>query len=124
MRDARRILIAEDVPANATLYRAVLERAGYLVDVAAHGEAAVDKGTAHAYGLILMDLGLPLLDGFEAAQRIRQARPNAVIVALTADCDRKIEAACRAAGMRLVLTKPLGPSALLREVETLLEAAA
>ncbi|MBX2856792.1 MAG: response regulator [Rhodobacteraceae bacterium] len=115
----RLILLAEDEPANITLYKTVLSRAGYQVDVAEDGPSAVEQASARRYGLILMDLGLPLYDGIEATQRIRIGDgPNlaAPIVALTADDDQQTRRACAAIGFVNFLVKPLGPADLLNEV--------
>lgn len=120
MPNGRRILIAEDVPANAALFRAVLEGAGFAVDVAPDGEAAVAAGSAGGYAAILMDLGLPFLDGIEATRQLRAGGVGAPILALTADCDRRLEAVCLAAGMDRMLCKPLSPAALLVEIDAIL----
>ena len=119
MGPERLILLAEDEPANITLYSTVLSRAGYRVDVAENGQQAVECANAKRYGLILMDLGLPIFDGIEATQRIRIGDgPNlaAPIVALTADDDQQTRRACAAIGFVNYLVKPLGPKDLLKEV--------
>ena len=118
-----RILIAEDVQANIALFRAILERDGREVDFAVTGQEAVDRAAAEAYPLILMDVGLPVLDGLTASRRIREAgglSSNALIVALTADEDRRMETACRDAGMDHFLAKPISPSVLVAKVAELL----
>ena len=115
----RLILLAEDEPANITLYKTVLTRAGYQVDIAEDGPTAVEQANARRYGLILMDLGLPIFDGIEATQRIRIGDgPNlaAPIVALTADDDQQTRRACAAIGFVNFLVKPLGPTDLIHEV--------
>ena len=118
-----RILIAEDVEANIALFRAVLERAGQPVDFALDGQAAIDRAAETAYPLILMDVGLPVLDGLTATRRIRGAQGpsvSALIVALTADEDRSMERACAEAGMDQFLAKPISPSLLIAKVAELL----
>ena len=118
-----RILIAEDVEANVALFRAVLERAGQAVDFALDGQSAVEQAAEGAYPVILMDIGLPVLDGLTAARQIRAgegASSAALIVALTADQDRGMERACIEAGMDQFLAKPISPSVLIQRVRELL----
>lgn len=111
-----RILVAEDQPANAQLFTAVLTRAGYQVVVAPDGVAAAEIATQSTFDLILMDLGLPRIDGFQATARIREAGGDAPIVALTAETDHAVELACADAGMAGFLSKPVSPPALLERV--------
>ncbi len=111
-----KILLAEDTVANVALYRTILERAGHAVTVAEHGVAAADQGATGAFDVILMDLGLPRIDGFEALARIRAAGIATPVVALTADDDAKTRRACAEAGMVGFLTKPLSPAELLKTV--------
>lgn len=122
MAEQPRILIAEDVAANLALYRAVLERSGYHVDGAEDGETAVRKAAETRYALILMDVGLPGVDGPEATRRIRveQSAEQTPIIALTADDDAHVRRACKEAGMNDFLFKPLSPSALLGVVDKLI----
>lgn len=113
---AANILITEDVAANIALYKIILERAGYGVDVAETGEAATEMASNKRYDLILMDIGLPGIDGAEAARRIRiSGAPSAQspIIALTADDDGRIRKACKEVGMNDYLTKPLSPATML-----------
>lgn len=124
MSTDNRILIAEDMQANVVLFRAVLERAGYEVDVALDGRAAVDAACQKAYPIILMDVGLPKIDGLQAAREIRaSAGPSAasLIVALTADNDRAMERACAEAGMDFFLAKPVSPAVLVEKVAELIK---
>lgn len=121
MSDRGRVLLAEDTPANIQLYRVVLGRAGYDVDVAEDGEKAVRCAAAKRYDIILMDLGLPVFDGFEATQRIRidetGASLSTPIVALTADDDLKTRRACAAIGIVGYISKPVSPVELIKEID-------
>ncbi|MEL6278856.1 MAG: response regulator [Pseudomonadota bacterium] len=114
-----RILLAEDTLANVKLYQTILERAGYHVAVASHGLDAVDKALEERFDLILMDVGLPRIDGVEAATRIRAGdgpMAQAPIIALTADDDLKVRRSCEGAGMNGYLTKPVSPGELLQRI--------
>ncbi len=118
-----RVLLAEDVSANIALFRAVLTKAGYAVDVAPDGEMAVDMATRQtAPDLILMDIGLPKLDGLEAARQIRAAGVTTPIYALTAEDDTKTRRDCESAGMNGYLTKPLSPVTLIQTIRGVLAA--
>lgn len=122
MPSQRSILIVEDVAANIALYRAIIERAGYAVAVAEDGETATEMASAKRFDLIVMDIGLPGIDGAEAARRIRASggpAADAPIIALTADDDTHVRRACKEAGMNGYLAKPLSPAALLKEVAAL-----
>ncbi|MCI4662666.1 MAG: response regulator [Neomegalonema sp.] len=116
MSEGKSILLAEDTPANVTLYTAILTRAGHALDIAEDGRSAVTKGSNKAYDLILMDIGLPILTGIEATQELRAAGNQTPIIALTAEDDVKSERACKAAGMNGFLVKPISPVALLAEI--------
>lgn len=121
MSSKGRILLAEDTPANIELYRTLLSRAGYDIDVIPDGLDAVDAAAATRYDVILMDLGLPRIDGMEATQRIKMgdgASAATPILALTADDDLKTRRACAAIGIVGFMVKPISPAELIKEVAT------
>ena len=112
-----RVLLAEDNPINALLARTLLVRAGCIVTGAQDGEEAVAAASAGAFDLILLDIRMPRLDGFEAAERIRAgAGPSASapIVALTADAGDEERAHAAKAGMDDFITKPIDANRLLQ----------
>lgn len=106
------VLLVEDTPINQVIAQATLEEMGLDVAVAADGETAFEMARQHAYDLILMDVFLPVVDGYEATRRIRAAnirRPagDAVpIVAVTANASQEDKERCLAAGMDDYLAKP------------------
>ena len=111
-----RVLVAEDNPINALLARTLLTRAGCVVTSAQDGEEAVMAASAASFDLILLDIRMPRLDGFEAAQRIRTGDgPSAAapIVALTADAGEEERARAAKAGMDDFITKPIDAARLL-----------
>jgi CheY-like chemotaxis protein len=99
-----RILLAEDVEAVQTLVRMNLERLGLEVDFAENGQIAIEKASTSTtegrpYDLILMDIQMPKMDGFDATRRLRQDGWTGPIIALTAhvmigDRERCLEAGC------------------------------
>jgi protein-histidine pros-kinase len=101
--------VAEDNVVNQRVVLRSLERAGYRVDVVADGEQAVAAFESHAYDLILMDVQMPRLDGWEAAARIRASERGArvPIVALTAHAMAGDRERCLQAGMDDYLSKPV-----------------
>jgi CheY-like chemotaxis protein len=112
-----RVLLAEDNPINALLARTLLTRAGCSVTTAQDGEEAVTVASAAAFDLILLDIRMPRLDGFEAAERIRAGgglSAAAPMVALTADAGDEERAHAAKAGMDDFITKPIDANRLLQ----------
>ena len=115
--DGARVLLVEDNTINQQVAREILEQAGLAVDLANDGKEAVELAEKHKYDLILMDIQMPIMDGFAAANQIRNSKSetrNAPIVALTAhamDGDREKSIA---AGMVDHVTKPIDPAELYR----------
>lgn len=120
--NSRRILVAEDSKPNQLVVQAMLERKGYEVDVVNDGieacAAMKRKGPgASAYGLILMDVQMPGMDGIEATRWIRNNGYSLPIIALTAKAFMEDEKACLEAGMNDFMTKPVNYDALLSRVD-------
>ena len=120
-----RILLVEDNEMNRDMLSRRLERKGYEVLLAVDGEEAVARAISEAPDLVLMDIGLPGIDGFEATRRIRQTPSGATlpIIALTAHAMSVDEARARDAGCNDFDTKPVDLPRLLGKMETLLSAA-
>jgi len=110
------ILVAEDNLVNQKLAIAMLEKAGHRVQLAANGDEAFLKWQAGGFDLILMDVQMPVLDGFDATRRIRAAEQNAgthiPIVAMTAHAMSGDRDRCLAAGMDDYVSKPVSRKAL------------
>jgi signal transduction histidine kinase len=103
-----RILIAEDNPVSEHLIRRMLEKLGHYVEVARTGKHAVDLTRRQRFDVVLMDVQMPEMDGFNATRLIR-ARDgwDLPIIAVTARANDKDAIACRQAGMDGYVTKPL-----------------
>ena len=102
---------------NEKVARRILEKLGYVVDVARNGLEAVAAWSTGRYDLILMDCQMPELDGYEATREIRGREPFGVrvpIIALTAHAMKGDDMKSRAAGMDDHLTKPLDRGLLER----------
>jgi PAS domain S-box-containing protein len=123
---AFRVLLAEDVEANATLATLRLEQQGHRVDWVKNGRAAVAAFQARPYDLILMDVQMPEMDGLEATRAIRALENGTgriAILALTASVMREDSEQCFAAGMDAVVAKPVDFSVLFAEMERLVPSA-
>ncbi|MBL8466206.1 response regulator [Methyloversatilis discipulorum] len=117
------ILLAEDNPVNQTLAVRLLERLGHEVDVAANGLEAVAKADCIRYDVILMDLQMPQMGGFDATRHIRaqDGERHTPIVAMTAHAMAGDREKCFAAGMDAYVSKPIQVPALIRALEEALQ---
>jgi two-component system, sensor histidine kinase and response regulator len=116
-----RILIAEDNPVNQQVARAILEKEGHTLTVACNGMEAAGAMGNGPFDLILMDIQMPVMDGYGATAAIRAlgdvAGGRTPIVALTAHARPEDREKCLAAGMDGYLSKPIQRSELLEAVE-------
>lgn len=115
-----RILVAEDNPVNQILASRVLDRLGYPFDLVSSGLEAVEAWEKGHYSLVLMDLMMPVMDGFEATKAIRARESGSVripIIAMTADAMVGARERCVAAGMDDYLSKPVEPPQLDRVIK-------
>jgi signal transduction histidine kinase/CheY-like chemotaxis protein len=121
------VLLAEDNAVNQKLGVRLLEKRGHSVTVAANGCEAVALSEKESFDVVLMDVHMPEMDGFEATQRIRQrerrARTYTPIIALTANAMAGDREKCLKAGMDGYINKPVDLARLIRAVEGIAEAA-
>jgi|ERR1051326_7540029 len=117
-----RVLIVDDDPLTRDLVRAVLEDATYDVQVAVDGVQALDFAREHAPDLILLDVMMPGINGFQVAEALRRdVDPDCVIIMLTA-MDREADRVRGfGAGANAYFTKPFSPLDLLDAVSTALD---
>lgn len=120
------VLVADDHEEVRRLIATVLEGGGYRVSHAADGLEAVDRAAQDCPALILMDLMMPVMDGWEATRRIRATPATAEIpvVAVTAEDHRRSGDLLRTGGFNAYLGKPFRVQQLLRAVELGLQGAA
>lgn len=118
----RRILVVDDLEDNRELYTAFLTSAGFDVEQACDGVDALERVASRPPALIVMDLSMPRLDGWETTRILKSdPRTRSIrIFALTAHVDEEDLARARAAGADDVGTKPMLPRELLERVQALL----
>jgi signal transduction histidine kinase/DNA-binding response OmpR family regulator/integral membrane sensor domain MASE1 len=125
-RSKPKILLAEDNRVNRVLALKLLEKAGYSVSTAEDGRAALQAFESGSFDLILMDVQMPGMDGFEATAAIRQRErltgAHIPIVAMTAHAMKGDHERCIAAGMDAYLTKPVSGKTLVETIELQLHA--
>lgn len=103
-----KVLVVEDMPLNQLLMKTLLDDFGFECDIAGNGRLALEKLKENAYDIILMDLQMPEMNGFEATQYIRKTMNSKIpIIALTADVTTVDLAKCKAVGMDDYIAKPV-----------------
>lgn len=122
----RVVLIVDDNEDNLTIYSAYLKQRGYGVAVARNGREGVERAMSDPPHLILMDLSMPVLDGFAALMLLRAdaSTENIPVIALTAHALREERERGMEFGFDGYLSKPIHPLDVIREVERFIGTAA
>lgn len=109
------ILLVEDNEINQQVASELLEHARFLVDIANHGQEALDRLEHKKYDAVLMDIQMPVMDGYEATRHLRtnKAFNDLPIIAMTANASLEDREKSLAAGMNAHINKPINPSELL-----------
>jgi two-component system, cell cycle response regulator DivK len=118
------VLVVDDFDDNRLLYATTIAEAGYAVEEASNGQEAIDKIGSTRPAIIIMDLSMPVLDGWETTRRIKADPRTAdiVIIALTGHATNYGLQQAKDAGAEAVLTKPCLPQDLLGVISALLPA--
>jgi CheY-like chemotaxis protein len=118
----KKILIAEDNPVNRELLRELLEMQGYQIFEACNGQEALNMIEQNRPDLLVLDLGMPVLDGFGTIQRIRAdpAMANLPVLAATAYAMRGDRERTFEAGFDGYVSKPINPTTLKQEIDRLM----
>ena len=123
-----RILLADDSPDNRALIRAYLKKTPYALDEAENGQIAYDRFIAGIYDVVLMDIQMPVLDGYSAVRKIRQfekdnSRRRTPIIALTASALDDAIRRAKDAGCDMHVSKPVKKATLLDSIANSIESA-
>ncbi|WP_201980588.1 PAS domain S-box protein [Hymenobacter rubidus] len=111
------ILVVEDIALNQLLMKTLLEDFGFAMDVAGNGKLALEKLRTTRYDVVLMDLQMPVMNGFEATEYIRNVLHLTVpIIALTADVTTVDVEKCKAVGMNDYISKPIDDKLLYSKI--------
>lgn len=105
---AGRVLVAEDIEGNRQLIELLLSRLGVEVVAVSDGKQAIEKALSESFDLILMDMQMPHMNGYDATLTLKQQGYKTPIVALTAHAMKGDDQKCRDAGCDGYLTKPIG----------------
>ena len=112
-----KVLVAEDIALNQLLMKTILDDFGFERDIADNGKIAIEKLQTTAYDIILMDLQMPEMNGFDATSYIRNTmNSNIPIIALTADVTTVDLVKCRAVGMNDYIAKPIDERVLYNKI--------
>jgi CheY-like chemotaxis protein len=116
------ILLVEDNRVNQMVTQKILTKNGYQVDIANNGIEAIQALETNRYDLVLMDILMPKMGGYEATRQIRSKDASVIdpalpIIALTASALREDEDKCLSAGMNDYIAKPVKPQELIDKVK-------
>jgi signal transduction histidine kinase/CheY-like chemotaxis protein len=111
------LLLVEDNPMNVLVAKTILEKNGAQVDVAENGQLALEIFDAQKHKLILMDLDMPVMDGYEATRQIRKQGENLPIIALTASMPKEVESTVFRAGLNDIILKPFNPDEFIATIQ-------
>jgi PAS domain S-box-containing protein len=118
----KKVLVVEDITLNQLLMKTLLDDYGFECDFAGNGKVAIDKLKNNTYDIILMDLQMPEMNGFEAAQYIRYHLDSKIpIIALTADVTTADLRKCKEAGMNAYVSKPVDEKLMYARIVDLLK---
>ena len=117
-----KVLVVEDIPLNQLLMKTLLDDFGFARDIAENGKIAIEKLKENDYDIILMDLQMPEMNGFEATEYIRNTMKSKIpIIALTADVTTVDLAKCKAVGMNDYIAKPIDERLLYSKIVGILK---
>ena len=117
----RNVLVVDDGESNRRLVRLILERAGCVVTEAVDGQDAVEKTMSGDFEIILMDMQMPVMDGYQATSKLRQMNFDGPIIALTANVMKDDEKKCMEHGCTGFVPKPINMDLLVQTMAELLE---
>jgi two-component system CheB/CheR fusion protein len=118
-----RVLVVEDVALNQLLIKIILGDFGFDFDIVGNGKLAIEKLESNSYDIVLMDLQMPEMNGFEATEYIRETMKSDIpILALTADVTTADVSKCKKFGMNDYISKPINENLLYSKIVELVKA--
>ena len=122
-----RVLLAEDDPINQMVAVSMIQEFGFYIQTVTNGKQVIDAIKKESFDLILMDVQMPGMDGFEATQRIRDANPEEMnrdipIIAMTANAMKGDREKCLTSGMNGYISKPVKEEDLRKAIENAVDA--
>ena len=106
------VLLVDDSQDERDMYVQQLVATGYSVQVAVNGEDALQRVAAQVPDVVVMDLAMPVMDGWEAIRRLKEAYPSVPVIVLSGHTGGEGGRRAKEAGGDVLLTKPFGPEAL------------
>lgn len=116
----KKILLVEDNELNFEIAKTVLEEAGFRVDGASNGKEAVNKASNNTYDVILMDIQMPIMDGYEATKELRKLGNRTPIIAMTANAFSEDKKKAKDVGMDGYIPKPIDVKTLVSTIISIL----
>ncbi len=111
-----KVLLVDDVPDNVALVCYILEKVGAIVETACNGQEGVEKATEGQFDVILMDIQMPQLNGYEATLQLRKRGYTKPIIALTAHAMKEDRGKCMDSGCNDYLAKPVVRPLLIQTI--------
>jgi two-component system, cell cycle response regulator DivK len=115
------VLLVDDSQDERDMYSQQLEATGYRVQIAENGEDALQRVAAEVPDVVVMDLAMPVLDGWEATRRLKESHPSVPVIVLSGHTGGEEGRRAKEAGSDVLLTKPFGPEALELAVRIVLK---
>ena len=115
------VLLVDDSQDERDMYTHQLVATGYSVQVAENGEDALQRVAAQVPDVVVMDLAMPVLDGWEATRRLKETHPGVPVIVLSGHTGGEGGRRAKEAGGDVLLTKPFGPEALELAVRVVLK---
>lgn len=116
-----KILLVDDIEVNREIATMMLEQFGFVIETAVDGRDALDKAKKNSYDLILMDVQMPIMNGYESSRTIRASGNTTPIIAMTANAMPEDIKAARDAGMNDHIAKPLDLPKVLATIQRVLQ---
>jgi DNA-binding response OmpR family regulator len=115
----KKVLVADDEKVVTDLIKLFFENAGFTVTTAFSGKEALSALDKDSPEVVIIDLGLPDINGFEVIKKIRKEIPHTIVIVITGFCDDASENKIRELGVEKYIKKPFGIQELLEDVKTM-----